>query len=214
VASAFVALLADVAPAAPVRIDYFDIFPFTLEDFEDEVLGSFSSPGSFDHFSFEATDPQIAQLETVCRSSGQCLTANDLLDDGIRTFSNFRPGTKSFGVRLGFVNPDQFPTLEIAVVGRKTTRIFSGFTTADLSTTLGFQDIQGLESIKFRISSDLESLNSPFRTNYSFDDAITSVRPVAPIPIPAGFWLLGGAVLALVSAKPRKNRQQVKTSSI
>lgn len=204
VAGAFIALLADEVLAAPILIDYGDILPFTSEDFEDEPLGSFSSPGSFEYFSFDAVDPEIADLETVCRSSSQCLTANDLLVDGIRTFSDFRPGTKSFGVQLGFVNPEQFSTLEIAVVGRHTTRMFSGFTTNDLFSTLGFQDVQGLVSVSFWISSDLGGPDGPFRTNYSFDDVVTSVRPVAPIPLPAGFWLLGSAVLALASARMRK----------
>lgn len=209
VTSAFVAFLAGGVLAAPVLIDYGDILPFTSEDFEDEPLGSFSSPGSFEYFSFDAVDPLITEVETVCRSSGQCLTADDLLIDGIRTFSDFRPGTKSLGVRLGFVNPDQFPTLEIEVVGRHTTRIFSGFTAADLVATLGVQDVQGLVSVSFSISSDLEGPNGPFRTNYSFDDVITSVRPVAPIPLPAGFWLLGGAMLALASVRLQKKAQQI-----
>ena len=204
VAGAILSLLADEVPAAPVLIDYGDILPFTTEDFEDEPLGGFVSPGSFEYFSFDAVDPEIVGLETVCRSSGQCLTANDLLVDGFRTFSDFRPGTKSFGVRLGFVNPDQFSTLEITVVGRHSTYIFSDFTTNDLFSTLGFQDVQGLVSVSFWTSSDLDGPNGPFRTNYSFDDVITSVRPVVPIPLPAAFWLLGSAVLALASARVHK----------
>ena len=159
---------------------------------------------SFSGFIFSAAAPRIADIDTICRAPGQCLTANDLLLDGIRTFSGFLPGTHLFGVRLGFVNPEQFSTLEITVTGRNATRVFSDFSTTDLTATLAFEDLQGLLGVSFRIASDIEGPNGPFRTNYGFDDVITSKRPVAPVPLPAAGWLLCGAVIALGAAARRR----------
>lgn len=174
------------ASAAPFLADYDTIIPKTLENFESFPAGPFPSPGLFDTFSFSAVDPIIARLETVCRSANNCLTAGDLLTTGERTFSDFRPGTKVFGVRLGWVNPDQLFQLQVTVEGKHSTRIFSQFQPAGLNTTLAFANIQGLQSITFKIFD----LPGPFNTNYSFDDVITSVRPVAPVPLPTSAWFL------------------------
>ncbi|MGI9390543.1 MAG: VPLPA-CTERM sorting domain-containing protein [Boseongicola sp.] len=211
VIGAALALCAGRVLSAPVLVDYADIVPFSYENFEEAPVGDFSNPGSFEVFSFDAVDPLISESETVCRSNSKCLTANDLLLVGIRTFSTFRPGTKAFGVELGFVNPDQFSTLEITAAGRHTTRIFSGFSTSDLLVSLGIQDKMGLMSVSFAITSDLEGLGGPFRTNYSFDNVITSVRPAKPVPIPAAIWLLGGALFVLASVKRPRPRWQAAT---
>ena len=188
---------ATATPAAPILVDYDMIIPFTTEDFETTPAGGITDPGSFDGFDFSATDPFIADFDTLCRSEGQCLSAEDLLASGRRTLLNFEPGTKSLGLLLSFVNADQYPTIEIRVEGRNSTSVFSGFTTSDLSTKLAFQDVQGLNRVTFQITSDIDGPNGPFRTNFAFDDIVTSKRPVTPIPAPVGIVLLGGALGAL-----------------
>lgn len=174
---------AGAAHAVPVLIDYNKIRPKTLEDFENEPVGEFLNPGVFDAFSFTAGAPAIFELETVCRSAGKCLSDNDLPANGTREFFGFHPGTKTFGVHLGWVNPDQFSTMKVTVVGSKQSRTFSGFSTTDRVTSLAFFDKHGLISIAFEISD----LPGPFLTNYSFDNVVTSVRPV---PVPSTGWLM------------------------
>ncbi|NNF73221.1 MAG: hypothetical protein HKN02_13630 [Rhodobacteraceae bacterium] len=203
------AFLLGVAPAcaAPVLVDYQSITPKSLEDFESYAPGDLPSGALFDGFSFSATAPLISATETVCRSAGLCLTADDLLGDKVRVFSGFKPGTKAFGAELSWVNPQQQSTLQVIVEGKKETQLFGEFgPAADLVSALGFFDQSGLKSVTFIIGD----LPGPFATNYGFDNVITAVRPVGPTPVPlasafgpAGVSLAGLGLAAL--ARKRKS---------
>ncbi|NIZ59614.1 hypothetical protein DL239_01345 [Sedimentitalea sp. CY04] len=202
--STSVVIFAGSAHAVPVLINYDELRPKTYEDFEDEPVGGFLNPGTFETFSFTAGSPMIAELETICRSAGRCLSDNDLLSNRARQFSNLHSGTKAFGVHLGWVNPNQFSTLAITVVGAKSTRTFSGFSTSNLTSKLAFYDKYGLKSLTFERSD----LPGPFLTNYSFDNVVTSVRPVlVPVPLTAAGWLLSLSTGAMVLCGLLKSRE-------
>ncbi len=192
-------LTASAAAAVPVRVEY-DLLKGVTEDFERYAPGSGggSGPVFYDGFSVE-TGPEYWALvsdEPPCSGANRCLKTfvsplyspmvGTPMPPPAATFTNFRAGTTSFGIRL----PGTFGPYSGQVVGASGTLGFLTFVPEEPGNgeeilfgplTMAFHDPGGITS--FSITGPAE-----------YDGVITAI----PLP-PAGVLLLlalGGLGLA------------------
>ncbi len=187
-------LTASAVAALPVRVEY-DLLKGVTEDFERYAPGSGggSGPVFYDGFSVETGLEHWALVsdEAPCSAADQCLASfvsplyspvvGTPMPPPTATFTNFLPGTTSFGIRL----PGTFGSYSGRVEGASGTLGFLGFVLEPGHLfgplTMAFQDPGGITS--FSITGPAE-----------YDGVITAI----PLP-PAGVLLLlalGGLGLA------------------
>lgn len=187
-------VIAIPAQAAPLQIAYDDIRADTFEDFQDFTPGNILSPVTFDNFTYAVEGAFnavfIASQQVFCTDADDiCLSAKRI--DGVRTLSDFTPGTTFMGFELSTV-VDSDP-IQVTVTGVSGMMSFAIANTGGPNSggaIFGFGDSQGLISIQF--SNDLMVGNG----NYSFDDIIFQIDDLSVVPLPAAMPLflagLGG----------------------
>ena len=194
------ALTAGAAGALPLRIDYEALGPPT-EDFQGFAPGSgggtgpvfydgFSVETGFEHWALVSDEPPCSDANRCLRSSispAYSPIVGTPVPPPTATFTNFREGTRSFGIRL----PGTFPGFTATVVGASGSLGTLGFVLDEGQLlgplTMAFHDHRGLKS--FTITGPVE-----------YDDVVVSSAAI-PLP-PAGVLLLlalGG--LGLVSRR-------------
>ena len=173
-------LIAPIAAAVPVLVNYDSIAPATLETFESySSPQSFGSTETFNGFTASVSgslNPDLripGNLANFCGSaSDKCLISQDT--DGTRLFDALAPGTQSIGFDITKIRP--FDVFRITVTGNSGVSVFQN----DFVGKLAFSDPTGLISVGF------ENLGfQSGRGNYGFDDVITGV-----VPAPAGLALI------------------------
>lgn len=199
------ALTASAAAALPLRVEY-DLLRGVAEDFQGLAPGSGGGTGPvfYDGFSVETGFEHWALVsdEAPCSAADHCLKsfvsplfsppAGTEAPPPTATFTNFRPGTQSFGIRL----PGTFPGFIAIMEGASGSLGTFGFVLEPGQLlgplTLAYHDPGGLS--KFTLTGPAE-----------YDDVVVSAMAPVPLP-PAGALMLlaiGGLGLARAAIRRR-----------